>query len=148
MNKTGNLYNFLLIALLVTTLFIPAGCSDRGLGAPCKPTRDPMAALSQLDLDVGSCDSTICISYRGSNGYCSQECQSDGQCEGGYICCKLFSTGEGSTCQDGQCPDTTMVCDSTNHCQNRQVCVMGSRKPGSTGNGFCNILIIEPDGGI
>src|SRR5262245_12215770 len=100
----------LLLPILALLLAPLGSCSDSGL-ATCIVGGDQQGNLKVL-LGTGECPSNICVSYLtpGPEGYCSNECNDNGGCPGGFICCPVLQTGP------------VNACTSNDQCTERQSC--------------------------
>ena len=79
-------------------MWLCAGCTDDLFGpcdldtqsldpkqASCASSKGDAAKTCAIESFL-QCDSRVCARYEGSPGYCSQGCQSDGDCDGGGKC--------------------------------------------------------------
>lgn len=104
-------------------LFGGAAC-DTGFGQPCELPRTPQiraACEESAAADAGAgenevvteskpscalknfagCETRICLVYRGSDPFCSTECTTDSDCEGGAVCRPILGdsdSAEGNPC--------------------------------------------------
>ena len=69
------------------------GCSD-DLYSECNPEKslgcdeDANSCVAEPDFQ---CETRVCAKYKGSQPFCTKQCESDGDCEGGA--CKSFVLG-------------------------------------------------------
>jgi hypothetical protein len=90
-------YGLLVLApFLVWALIAACSSSDNG---HCCSAKDPSVLPMPDKTDAGSvvtedlqlnCESAACVSYQGSQPYCTQSCISDDSCPSGFTCAQVL----------------------------------------------------------
>ncbi len=78
------------VAVALATLSASA-CAEDDLGAPCGPAAADRVIVEPGRTDVVqsvafTCTSTLCMSLRGSEPFCTRACVDDTECRPGYRC--------------------------------------------------------------
>jgi hypothetical protein len=111
-------------ALLTLLLALGAafpGCGESGIGSPCFAGPQGTGNLRVLT-GSGECSTSICVAYLQPAGYCSIECENNGSCPGGFICCPVAQTGPQNPCQTAADCTSRQTCRQQ-VCRPRQYCV-------------------------
>jgi hypothetical protein len=118
------------LALLLTVFAMGAtfaGCGESGFGSPCTAGNPDQPGNLRVALGTGQCTSTVCVSYLGSSGYCSQECgEGFPGCPGSALCCPVVQTGAQTPCSaTSPCTSSRLTCRQ-GVCRPRQFCVQAT----------------------
>jgi hypothetical protein len=114
-----------LAALLLLSSLFTSGCGQSGIGSPCVVGGLDQPGNLKVLLGTGECTTNICVSYLGSDGYCTQQCTAPAGCPNGYLCCPVLQTGAMNACtSDAQCTAHQTCVNSV--CKPKQFCVQGS----------------------
>jgi len=85
-----------LIIFIVLTLFVVRliACSEDDIGKKCTLPFTPVSCSNNMAFnDIASdCIHHWCLSYLGSDGFCSRTCISNADCPSGYRCYKGFTS--------------------------------------------------------
>jgi hypothetical protein len=105
--------------------FALASCGEGGIGAPCFPGGQDQPGNLKVLINTGECTTNICVSYLGSPGYCTVECDSAAACPSQYLCCPVVQTGATTPCQTSADCTSRQSCRQ-GQCRPKQFCVQGS----------------------
>ena len=124
-----------LVLLGLSALLFMSAC-DTGFGQPCNfPENEKLKEACEnsngTEEEEGTvkkfkascavdnfpqCETQSCITYRGSDSYCSMRCKSNADCEGAGYCCPLFGDcqeGGGANNESTADPNAMMSMDSS-----------------------------------
>ncbi len=88
---------YLKIAILIISILISIkiiACSEDDIGKSCKLPINPASCSNNMAFnDIASdCIHHWCLSYLGSDGFCSKTCISNADCPSGFRCLKGFTS--------------------------------------------------------
>lgn len=91
MKRIAVLIVFILVAMLSLKI---VACSEDDIGKKCALPFQPVSCSNNMAFnDIASdCINHWCLSYFGSDGFCSKTCISNADCPSGFKCYKGFTT--------------------------------------------------------
>ncbi len=120
MKRTSIIIIFILL-VIISIRFV--GCSEDDIGNKCTLPFTPVSCSNNMAFnDIASdCIHHWCLSYFGSDGFCSKTCISNADCPSGFRCYKGFTT------LDPELKNTSFCVPKQN-----MDCIAGTQDAGST----------------
>jgi hypothetical protein len=122
-------------------------------GAACEPIPEALGSACSHDADCTNDAYPLCHVSEGTQGYCTNACQSSDDCDGGYLChedgndsyCRRQATGYGDACQsDDDCTGEASYCDTISRNLCLVPCSAGHSDVCFEGEVCCDFVVFTP----
>ena len=83
-----------MLSILVLLVFNVSACSEDDIGKKCTLPMAPVSCSNNMAFNdiANDCIHHWCLSYLGSDGFCSRTCISNSDCPSGFKCSKGFAS--------------------------------------------------------
>jgi len=91
MNRTVAM---MILIILIIIVFRVVACSEDDIGKKCTLPKAPVSCSNNMAYNdiANDCIHHWCLSYLGSDGFCSRTCISNSDCPSGFKCSKGFAS--------------------------------------------------------